>query len=193
MGDNDSTIQFLVQSEPLLIMKCIAVSLLLIIPGRLSPGGQLSLITPSSSLNIQIFGLNIHFILNLDLIFESVEVHDEVLGGGVPVPDLALVAIGVPLHLTPLSLLLIALLRSLLHEVLLHLPLCGQGHEVLVQPGHLRRRGLRVVSDPVVRVVDLDEGGHELGLCLADVAAPSLLWAKHRVVVQRIIDHRMSC
>lgn len=114
------------------------------------------------------------------------EVHDEVLGGGVPVLHLALIAVGVPLHLALLSLLLLlTLLRDLLDNklLLLQLPLGGHGHEVLVEPGHLRGRGLRVVSDPVVGVVDLDEGGDELGLGLPDVAAPPLLRTEHGVVV----------
>ena len=131
-----------------------------------------------------------------DLISECVEVHDEVLGCGVPVPHLALVAVGVPLHLVPLRLLLVTLmtlLRRLLDDKrLLHFPLGGQGHEVLVQPGHLRGRGLRVVPDPVVGVVDLDQGGDELGLCLADVTAPALLRPKHRVVIQRVVHNRVT-
>lgn len=60
-------------------------------------------------------------------------------------------------------------------------------------PGHLRGRRLRVVPDPVVGVVDLDEGGDELGLGLPDVAAPPLLRPEHRVVVQRVVDYGVTC
>ena len=60
-------------------------------------------------------------------------------------------------------------------------------------PGHLRGRRLRVVPDPVVGVVDLDEGGDELGLGLPNVAAPPLLRPEHRVVVQRVVDNGVTC
>ena len=60
---------------------------------------------------------------------------------------------------------------------------------------YLRNRvgELPVLSDPVLRVVDLDELVDELLLRLAKVSVPSLLRSEDRMVVQRIVHYRVSC
>ena len=132
-----------------------------------------------------------------DLVAESVEVHDEVLGSGVAVPHPALVAVRVP---PILRLGLTRAVRGVLGSVLGAVlgssvlgPGGGEPHEVLVEAGHLRGRGLGVgVAQPVVGVVDLDEVCHQLRLGLADVSAPALVGPEHRVVVQRVIHHGVA-
>ena len=133
-----------------------------------------------------------------DLVAESVEVHDEVLGSGVAVPHPALVAVRVPPILRlGLTRAVLRVLGSVLGAVLGSSVLGpgggGEPHEVLVEAGHLRGRGLGVgVAQPVVGVVDLDEVGHQLRLGLADVSAPALVGSEHRVVVQRVIHHGVA-
>ena len=128
-----------------------------------------------------------------DLVAESVEVHDEVLGSGVAVPHPALVAVRVPPILRlGLTRAVLRVLGSVLGSSVLG-PGGGEPHEVLVEAGHLRGRGLGVgVAQPVVGAVDLDEVGHQLRLGLADVSAPALVGSEHRVVVQRVIHHGVA-
>ena len=129
-----------------------------------------------------------------DLVAESVEVHDEVLGSGVAVPHPALVAVRVPPILRlGLTRAVLRVLGSVLGSSVLGPGGGGEPHEVLVEAGHLRGRGLGVgVAQPVVGVVDLDEVGHQLRLGLADVSAPALVGPEHRVVVQRVIHHGVA-
>ena len=129
-----------------------------------------------------------------DLVAESVEVHDEVLGPGVAVPHPALVAVRVPPILRlGLTRAVLRVLGSVLGSSVLGPGGGGEPHEVLVEAGHLRGRGLGVgVAQPVVGVVDLDEVGHQLRLGLADVSAPALVGPEHRVVVQRVIHHGVA-
>ena len=129
-----------------------------------------------------------------DLVAESVEVHDEVLGSGVAVPHPALVAVRVPPILRlGLTRAVLRVLGAVLGSSVLGPGGGGEPHEVLVEAGHLRGRGLGVgVAQPVVGVVDLDEVGHQLRLGLADVSAPALVGSEHRVVVQRVIHHGVA-
>ena len=129
-----------------------------------------------------------------DLVAESVEVHDEVLGSGVAVPHPALVAVRVPPILRlGLTRAVLRVLGAVLGSGVFGPGGGGEPHEVLVEAGHLRGRGLGVgVAQPVVGVVDLDEVGHQLRLGLADVSAPALVGPEHRVVVQRVIHHGVA-
>ena len=50
-----------------------------------------------------------------------------------------------------------------------------------------------VEAEPVLGVVDGDEVGDELLVALPDAAALPLLGAEHRVIVQGVVHHGVTC
>ena len=147
---------------------------------------DLSILSPHHQSDFKdylVFGLPLISLSSLYLISQCVKIHHEVCRAGVAIFHFALVAVSVSLWSdVSISVRLLSVLPLHLHpgvRTVLDLQsgsgfLLSELHQVLVETRHLCRGGLGVVTQPVVRVVDINQICHQLLLGLADISALSL-------------------